>query len=262
MSSFCAFLHDIFAALRSLCTRPIALLLYFTVLRAGCHPFAPFYATFLPPCAHCVPVRSLFCYILPFQEPDVILLHLFTRHFCRLALIVYLSDRSFVIFYRFRSRMSSFCTFLHDIFAVLRSLCTCPIALLLYFTVSGAGCHPFAPFYTTFLPSCAHSADEANIFWRSSFPPGIDAADALTISGCGMIKVIGFGFSLPTLKAPSEFSGNKPDLPRFLSARKPHRGGRVFCPFLPSFSVLRKTLLQAHGLFYCFKLFFSCFLLL
>ena len=128
----------------------------------------------------------------------------------------------------------------------------CPIALLLYFTVSGAGCHPFAPFYTTFLPSCAHSADEADIFWRSSFPPGIDAADALTISGCGMIKVIGFGFSLPTLKAPSEFSGNKPDLPRFLSARKPHRGGRVFCPFLPSFSVLRKTWLQAHGLFYCF----------
>lgn len=138
----------------------------------------------------------------------------------------------------------------------------CPIALLLYFTVLRAGCHPFAPFYAIFLPPCAHSADEANIFWRSSFPPGIDAADALTISGCGMIKVIGFGFSLPTLKAPSEFSGNKPDLPRFLSARKPHRGGRVFCPFLPSFSILRKTLLQAHGLFYCFKLFFSCFLLL
>ena len=138
----------------------------------------------------------------------------------------------------------------------------CPITLLLYFTVLRAGCHPFAPFYAIFLPPCAHSADEANIFWRSSFPPGIDAADALTISGCGMIKVIGFGFSLPTLKAPSEFSGNKPDLPRFLSARKPHRGGRFFCPFLPSFSVLRKTLLQAHGLFYCFKLFFSCFLLL
>ena len=217
MSSFCAFLRDIFAALRSLCTRPIALLLYFTVLRAGCHPFAPFYAIFLPPCAHCVPVRSLFCYI-----------------------------------YRFKSRMSSLCAFLRDIFAVLRSLCTRPIALLLYFTVSGAGCHPFAPFYAIFLPPCAHSADEANIFWRSSFPPGIDAAEALTISGCGMIKVIGFGFSLPTLKAPSEFSGNKPDLPRFLSARKPHRGGRVFCPFLPSFSVLRKTWLQAHGLFYCF----------
>ncbi len=231
---------------------PIALLLYFTVLRAGCHPFAPFYATFLPPCAHCVPVRSLFCYILPFQKPDVIPLRLFTRYFCRLALIVYPSDHSFVIFYRFKSRMSSFCAFLRDIFAALRSLCTRPITLLLYFTILRAGCHPFAPFYTTFLPSCAHSADEADIFWRSSFPPGIDAADALTISGCGMIKVIGFGFSLPTLKAPSEFSGNKPDLPRFLSARKPHRGGRVFCPFLPSFSVLRKTWLQAHGLFYCF----------
>lgn len=163
-----------------------------------------------------------------------------------------LSDRSFVIFYRFRSRMSSFCAFLHDIFAALRSLCTRPITLLLYFTILRAGCHPFAPFYAIFLPPCAHSADEADIFWRLSFPPGIDAADALTISGCGMIKVIGFGFSLPTLKAPSEFSGNKPDLPRFLSARKPHRGGRVFCPFLPSFSVLRKTWLQAHGLFYCF----------
>ena len=88
MSSFCAFLRDIFAALRSLCTCPIALLLYFTVSEAGCHPFAPFYATFLSPCAHCVPARSLFCYILPFQEPDVIPLRLFTRYFCRLALIV------------------------------------------------------------------------------------------------------------------------------------------------------------------------------
>ena len=143
---------------------PIALLLYFTVSEAGCHPFAPFYAIFLPPCAHCVPVRSLFCYILPFQEPDVILLRLFTRHFCRLALIVYPSDHSFVIFYRFRSRMSSFCAFLRDIFAVLRSLCTRPIALLLYFTVSGAGCHPFAPFYAIFLPPCAHCVPVRSLF--------------------------------------------------------------------------------------------------
>gem|GEM_PF-5772146 len=111
-----------------------------------------------------MPVRSLFCYILPFQEPDVIPLRLFTRYFCRLALIVYPSDRSFVIFYRFRSRMSSFCAFLRDIFAVLRSLCTCPIALLLYFTVSGAGCHPFAPFYATFLPPCAHCVPVRSLF--------------------------------------------------------------------------------------------------
>ena len=66
-----------------------------------------------------VPARSLFCYILPFQEPDVILLRLFTRHFCRLALMVYPSDHSFVIFYRFKSRMSSLCAFLRDIFAAV-----------------------------------------------------------------------------------------------------------------------------------------------
>ena len=116
------------------------------------------------PGSELVPARSLFCYILPFQEPDVILLRLFTRHFCRLALIVYPSDHSFVIFYRFKSRMSSFCAFLRDIFAALRSLCTRPITLLLYFTVSGAGCHPFAPFYAIFLPPCAHCVPVRSLF--------------------------------------------------------------------------------------------------